>query len=63
MKSNDKNENHNKHGVLLYFNKLNNNSNTDKEIGEKRKKNLRKNKNRKKDEGKNIIKAMKKLNM
>ena len=37
LKSNDKNENNNKHGVHLYFNKLNNNSNTEKESAEKRK--------------------------
>ena len=37
LKSNDKNENNNRHGVHLYFNKLNNNSNTEKESDEKRK--------------------------
>ena len=37
LKSSDKNENNNRHGVHLYFNKLNNNSNTEKESDEKRK--------------------------
>ena len=36
LKSNDKNE-INKHGIHLYFNKLNNNSNTVEENAEKRK--------------------------